>query len=444
MNTLRSQVENPAITDLLHTLNSQIKSNKKMQVVIDATLAKHGVKYGTLNEILVNNDKIEDLNNEELCLLAYAVSEVVDNEDVYTYKKYFDQNTLQKALQYNKKDGVHFKYPFALNGVLKGSDILYSTFVSAKYLKMLWENEAITYNIEVQRLPKEKKRKDGTIYFQPDIKPKSVNDIVQLMLSGRYKSNSLILNILMDGNDEIEYSDDGVLTVYENTTINIIDGAHRLEAACKSVEQDPDFDEMIPILIYHLPLHEAQDALSQINTFNPFDKTLVKYFGNKKVSEQIVKDLISIPELNGRVRIKTTIPKGSVYLTNFAVLSEAIDVAFAPENAKDRYTVAGILKRFFGYLISAFPEFNDKLVESRESSWINHHNTFYGYVFLAKSLVDKYGENYPLEKIEEVIKSIDFAKRDGLPYNDIISPQGKVNSNIIKRNIGEFFKGIEV
>jgi hypothetical protein len=321
---------------------------------------------------------------------------------------------------------------------------MYSTFLPVHEIKKLWENGAITYNMDVQRLPKEKKRRDGTTYKIPDIKTSSVNTNFQLMSSGRYKSNSLILNILMDGNDEVEY-EDGDLVIHEGTTVNIIDGAHRLEAAVKIAEQDPESEEMLPVLIYHLPLTEAQDALSQINTFNPFDKTLVKYYGNKKISDQIVKEIMSIPELSGRVRIKTAIPKNSKYLTNFAILSESIDKSFEPQNTKDRFEVASVLKKFFGYLISAFPkEFTEDLNKVRENSWINHHNTFYGYVFLAKKIYEKYGEDFPVSKITEAINGIDFRKEDGLPYNDIISPQGKVNANTIKKNIGEFFEGIEV
>lgn len=435
--------EESVYSDLLRVLESKIRSDRKAQLQIDRYLAQHGIEYGTLNELLIHNEKIEDLNEEELCLLAMATSEVLEDEDEFNYKKYFSSEVIKAAKGYTRNNHYEFSYPYTLGSVLRGSDTLYFTFISARQLKTLWDNGVITYNIEVQRLPKEKKRRDGSTFLQPDIKPKSVKSISQLMQSGRYRSNSLILNILMDGNDEIEY-DDGELIIHEGTTINIIDGAHRLEAACKTVENDSEFDEMLPVLIYHLPLVEAQDTLSQVNTFNPFDKTLVKFFGNKKVSEQIVKELMSIPELNGRIRIKTTIPKNSNYLTNFSILADSIDKAFQPENTKDRFRVVGILKRFFGYLISAFPEFNEDLIRTREVSWINHHNTFYGYVFLAKKLVDKYGEEFPVTKIEETIRSIDFSKQDGLPYNDIISPQGKVNSNSIKKSIAEFFEEIEV
>lgn len=428
---------------LLSVLNTHVLKNKKRQMYIDSFLANHGIEHGTLNAILVHNELIQELPKEELCLLAIAVTEAIEDEEVFSYKDFFNKDEIKSAKAYNKHDLPKFQYPISLYGVLKGSDTLYLTFISAKQLKFLWDNAAITYNTAVQRLPKERKRRDGTTYFQPDIKPKSVNEISHLMRSGRYKSNSLILNILMDGNDEIEY-EDGVLTIHEGTTVNIIDGAHRLEAVCKTIESDPDFDEMLPILIYHLPLKEAQDALSQINTFNPFDKTLVKYFGDRKISEQIVKELMNIPELSGRISVKTVVPKSSKYLTNFSILSEAVDEAFAPQNTRDRFKVVAVLKRFFGYLVSTYSEFNEKLVETREVSWINHHNTFYGYVFLAKKLVDKYGEEFPVVKIEEAINSIDFRKQEGLAYNDIISLQGKVNSNKIKKDIAAFFERIEV
>lgn len=431
------------LDEILTALRLHVQSYRSRQVKINDLLAKHGIPYGTLNEILIQNEKIEELPQEELILLADAMTLAIDDVETFNSLDFFSSEEIKSARRYKRKNESALQYPYQIHGVLKGSDILYNTFISAKQLKLLWDNGAITYNIEVQRLPKERKRRDGTTYFVPDIKPKSVQDIMNLMMSGRYRSNSLILNILMDGHDEVEY-DNGTLTVHEGTNVNIIDGAHRLEAACKSVESDPEFDEMIPVLIYHLPLQEAQNTLSQINTFNPFDKTLVKYYGDKKISDQVVKELMSIAELKGRIRLKTSIPKSSNYLTNFSILADAVDAAFAPQSTRDRFKAVSILKRFFGYLVSAYSEFNDDLIQSREISWINHHNTFYGYVFLAKKLADKYGDDFPVEKIEEIINNIDFGKQEGLPFNDIISPQGKVNSNKIKKDIGKFFEELEV
>lgn len=428
--------------ELIKTLK-EIKNDKKQVLEVDNILNDNGFMLGTTNEAILSPQVLESWTPEELIVLTQALYSVTKNEEIAP-KKFFSAKEIKETKGFKKVYTEDFSYPFTLAGVLKGSDIIYSTFISYSELKRLWENGAITYNMKIQRLPKEKKNKDGAVSLKPDIKPKSVKSIADLMVRGKYKSNSLILNILVDGNDNIEY-EEGELIIGEGTVVNIIDGAHRLEGAIKALEADPDCEDVLPVVIYHLPLEEAQDCLAQVNTFNAFDKTLVKYYGNKKISDQIVKDLMSIPELINRVRIKTTITKKSEYLTNFAVLTESIDDVFQPESTKDRYDVASALKKFFGYLISAYEnEFVNDIVNHRQTSWMTHHNTFAGYVVLCKKLVDKYGADYDVKLITDTIEKLDFRKQEGLDYNGTISPQGKVNSNKIKKNIREFFEKIEV
>lgn len=432
------------ITEALLKTFEEIKNDKKQVLEVDNILnSEHGFMPGTTNEAILNPQILESWTPEELIVLTQALYEVTKSEQIVP-KEFFSAKEIKRAKEFKKVYEEDFSYPFTFTGVLKGSDIIYSTFIPYSELKRLWENGAITYNIKVQRLPKEKKNKDGSVTLKPDIKPKSVKSIAELMVRRKYKSNSLILNILVDGNDNIEY-EEGELIIGEGTVVNIIDGAHRLEGAIKALEADPDCEDVLPVVIYHLPLEEAQDCLSQVNTYNTFDKTLIKYYGNKKISDQIVKDLMSIPELINRVRIKTTITKKSEYLTNFAVLTESIDEVFQPETTKDRYDVANALKKFFGYLISAYEnEFVNDIVNHREHSWMTHHNTFAGYVVLCKKLVEKYGVDYDAKLITETIEKIDFRKQEGLEYNDIIAPQGKVNSNKIKKDIRDFFEKLEV
>lgn len=426
----------------LKTIFDELREDKKLQLEIDDKLAEHNFRRGTLAEIMINPELINEFDTVEAAAFVNSIYKVTKRYEVDP-KRFFSANVINKAEKYTRNK-VEFEYPYTFQRVIKASDTEYVTVMSAKEIAAWWNNEALTYNFQTQRLSKKKLTKDGQVIEKPDVKAKSVKAITELMLSGRYKSNALLFNILVDGNDHIEY-EDGELTIYEGTTVNLIDGMHRVQAILNVLEQDPDYDRNFIVVITHLPLAEAQDLLSQVNTTNRFDATLAKYYGANKLGEQITKDLMNIPELRGRVSIKTTLDKKLNYLTNFAVLSEAIEDVFQPQTTKDRYDVLEVLKKFFGYLINAYEhEFVTHVNEVRQKSWINHHNTFVGYVTLAKKLYDKYGMEFPVNKITQAVDSIDFTKKEGLPYNDIISPQGKVNSNVIKRNIKEFFEKIDV
>ena len=431
--------------ELLHGLNvlfQEIREDKKLQIEIDNQLVEHNFRRGTLNEVMLNPERIFSFETVEAAAFINSIYKVTKRHEINP-QKYFSAKDIKKAEKYTRNK-VEFEYPYTLHRVIKASDTEYATVMSAKEIAAWWNNEALTYNFQTQRLSKKKINKEGKVIEKPDVRIKSVKRITELMLSGRYKSNALLFNILVDGNDNIEY-DDGELTIYEGTTVNLIDGMHRVQAMLNALEENPDFDRNFIVAITHLPISEAQDLLSQVNTTNRFDATLAKYYGANKLGEQIAKDLMNIPELIGRVSIKTTLDKKLSYLTNFAVLSEAIEDVFKPQTTKDRYDILEVLKKFFGYLINAYEfEFVKNVDEVRKISWINHHNTFVGYVALAKKLYEKYGFDFPVNKITDAVNSIDFRKQEGLPFNNIMAPQGKVNSNVIKRNIKEFFEKIDV
>jgi hypothetical protein len=440
---LINQETHGTLKENLESILREIKEDKKLQKQIDDLLSsQHNIPRGTLNEAIINIDSIDTFESVELAAFVSTLNQILNRAEIKP-SNYFSATDLKKAAKY-KKNRNEFEYPYTIYGVLKASDTEYVAVFSAKEIALLWNSGALTYNFQTQRLSKKRKKADGTVTEKPDVKIASVKKITQLMLKGEYKSNSLLFNILVDGDDNIEY-DDGELTIHEGTNINLIDGMHRVQAMLNAIEQDPDYDYNFVVVIRHLPLTEAQSLLSQVNTTNRFDKTHAKYLGSESISSQIAKELMKIPELKDRVSIKTMPDKKLNQLTNFAILSESIELSFDPATNKDRYDTIDVLKKFFGYLINHYEKyFVTEVNETSDISWINHHNTFTGYVALAKKLYDKYGKDFPVDAIVKAIDSVDFAKKEGLPYNDVIAPQGKVGSDRIKRDIREFFENIEV
>src|SRR5690606_12230391 len=158
-------------------------------------------------------------------------------------------------------------------------------------------------------------KRTGDVVLKKNIKNASVKNIMKLMREGKYSPSTLLFNVLVDGESSISYSD-GELTVHEGSTLNIIDGAHRLEAVCRIIEEEPDFEGYMNVDIKHYPLEKAQKLLAVTNLINPFDKTLVKYYGGEKYGQEITKYLMTLPILKDRIEIKTALTKG-VTITNF-------------------------------------------------------------------------------------------------------------------------------
>ncbi|MCR8641458.1 DNA sulfur modification protein DndB [Paenibacillus sp. N1-5-1-14] len=429
------------LSDVLPLIFAELNKNKEQQREIEEILAtKHKILRGTFAEILVNYERIDQLNQEELIILVNVLFDVTQDTRIKP-TNFYNNREITKANKYQQEKAPVLQFPYTFNSVIaapSGRD--YVTIMDVRELRDLWFSKILTYNFNTQRLSKKKLLKNSKISEKADVNMKSVKNIARLMLEGKFKADTILLNILVDGNDNIEYSD-GELTIHEGTTINLIDGMHRLQGMIAALEENPDLEGFINVAIKHYPLEEAQFLLGQINTVNRFDKTLVKHYMAETIGAQITKDLMNIPELKNRISIKTTLDKKLNFYTNFAILSEAIDSIFEPQNNKDRYDITEVLKKFFGYLVPSFEnELEKNKKEVAKISWINHHNLFVGFVVIAKKLYDKYGKDFPVDEIVRIINGIDLSRSEGSKFNDLMTTQGKVNSNKVKKQIREFFE----
>jgi len=429
------------LNDALNAAIVEVNKNKELQSQVVSVLAAHNIPESVFAEILLNPERAEFLAKEELTLLVLALYEVTKIEEINP-SQFYNKTEINKAKKYKRETEAAASYPYTFENTVLGTPDSkeFLTIMTYKEVAALWNSKILTYNYQTQRLSKKKLNAKGNVSEKPDVNTKSVKNITRLMLERKYKADTLLFNILVDGNDNIEY-DNGELMIQEGTTMNLIDGMHRVQAILTVLEEDPSYVGFINVAIKHYPLQEAQFMLGQVNTVNRFDKTLIKNYMAESQGAQIAKDLMNLPELKNRVSIKTTLDKKMSYLTNFAILSDAIDAVFEPETTKDRYDVTEVLKKFFGYLIPSYPEaFGSKTMkEFSKTSWLNHHNTFVGFVVIAKALFDKFGSDYPVSEIVRIIDNINLSKEDS-EFNELMTTQGKVNSNKVKSQIRKFFE----
>nr|WP_082970875.1 DNA sulfur modification protein DndB [Mycobacterium sp. E3298] len=435
-------IETRSIQDILPEVLTEIAQNKELIRTIDDTLAtEHNVPRGTFVELVANTEKVQQLSDEEIAFYTVALHKVTENVKIDP-SIFFTQKQVKAAAKYKYEDEKAIEYPYTLRHVTEfptGRD--YITYISFQEIAALWNAGVITYNFQTQRLSKKRlSKRTGQIVEKEDVQQKSVKAITKLMVEGKYKPDALLLNILVDGNDKITF-EDGQLTIFEGTTINLIDGMHRLTAILNVLEEEPNIEGYIGVQIKHYPLEEAQFLLGQINTVNPFDKTLVKHYKAETIGAQIAKDLMNIHEFKNRISIKTALDKKLNLLTNFAILSDTIESVFEPQNAKDRYDILDALKKFFGYFMANYEDqFGKEKSKLIETSWFVHHNMFVGFIALAGKLYKKYGKDFPVDDIVKVIDSINFEKKEGTQLNNLMAGQGKVNSNKVKGEIRKLFE----
>lgn len=438
---LELEVEKTKLEDILPTVLTDVLNDKeKLSEVDDILNNKYKIPRGTVNELIANFDSVNRLSDVEISVLTKVLFEVTKDSRINP-SNFYNQKEINKALKYKGQDREPL-YPIVLRNVSASPDgTEFSVCMTLQDIARSYTNKIWTYNFNAQRLSKKKLLKTGKISEKIDIKPKSVKEIRELMKSGRYKADAIFLNVLVDGEDSIEYDQDEMtLTINEGTTVNLIDGAHRTEAAIQEVEENPDTQGFLWVIIKHYPLSDSQFMLGQVNKKNAFDKTLIKHYMGEDFSAQITKDLMLLPELKNKISIKTTIDKNLNYFTNYAILSEAIESIFNPTSTKERYDYSEALKKFFGYFVSSYSkELTKNYKELSKVSYFTHHNTFVVFVVVAKALYDKYnGINFPVSEITRIIDAIDFSKSESSEYNQLMTTQGKVNSNQVKRSIRKF------
>jgi hypothetical protein len=425
---------NEILNDVLSEIAKDVHQQRK---ITDYLYENHKIPHGTFQEIVVNNEQFFNLSEVEQVAVVNGIYQVT-NFDQINPKNFYSNKEIKTAENYVYNEDL-IELPYTLEGVLKAGPYDYVTVISYNELAKLWNSGILTYNFQTQRLSKKKMNSKGEITERPDINKKSVKNIVRLMKEGKYNPSTILLNVLVDGKSYIEY-DNGNLTIGEGSTVNLIDGMHRVQAILDVIEEEPNFEGYMYLDIKHYPIEKAQQLLAITNTVNKFDKTLVKHYMAESYGEQIAKDLMNIPELNKRISIKTTLDKKLKLLTNFAILSESIDTIFEPKNAKDRFDHFEVLKKFYGYFVSTY---HDELLENKDellkTSWFPHHNLHVGFVVIAKKLYDKYGKDFPVDEIVRIIENIDFNKETS-SLTEIMGGQGKVNSNRVKREIKKFFE----
>jgi hypothetical protein len=206
------------------------------------------------------------------------------------------------------------------------------------------------------------------------------------------------------------------------------------------LEEQPEFIDNMNVSIKHYTLKKAQEALGQFNTVNPFDKVLSKHYSQKGHPRSIVKKLMDDSDMKNKIAIKTSVSKKLGKLTNTDVLSKFIGVLFNIDNDLEEEIVFEHLKRFFGILINSYPkEFKTEMEKTLKVSWINHHNTFVGYLVIAKKLMDKYGKSFPIDEVTRIVNAIDMTKTEN-EYNTIMKEQGNRNSDQSKVLIQKYFE----
>jgi hypothetical protein len=268
-----------------------------------------------------------------------------------------------------------------------------------------YNNGLYTYNFRTQR-ESMKKIREGKTIESINVKVKKINQIVDSMLTKKYKINAIKWNVRKEnGQESIHYNPDKrQLTIKKDefTNIDIIDGMHRTGAAIKTAQIDPSIDKGLSIYVYYVDEITAGEIVEQEAKATPPDIHWTNTLDTKDKNMQMAKDL---NKMDGRLFNKLTIENREVRygdkFTTFDILSKAIEYYY--DLSKKTYPE---IKRIKEYLVEFFNLTID-IVKDKENA-LNKF-CFIGYIALSKSLLDS--ENL-LSDLEETLNGINYSQID--------------------------------
>lgn len=274
--------------------------NKLLQNQMKINFGEKGLPINTPMLLFGDNLSLTEISKMELICFTKTSYEVL-NIEILNPKKYFSHSELLN-LEYNVKTEYTPKNIVFENVYKDPNRLSYmANYVPVEYLASLMNNRLIRYNHETQRQARYKKRK-GKEFKEISLNKKSVDEIANEMLSGKFPSNQITFNILLMDNKipQVSYVEDERRLIItpeldidnpNTTAVDCTDGWHRLSACVAAnqmaKEQGLPLNSTLTVRIEMLTLQEAKEDLIRNSKQNPIDTTYIESIKDKGFNELI-------------------------------------------------------------------------------------------------------------------------------------------------------------
>lgn len=251
----------------------------------------------------INETRIIQFINRNLPLNIASVSELYNlvriaksyyNLDV-VLEDYFTDTEMTQAIE-NKIETLYSGGIVTFENVNYNGDDLnpeWSFYLTYKQLAQLVNGGYITYNMQTQRAGKFYKVGNELVVI-PDISEEKVKEIKNRILTNKFKSNTITLNVTKN-NKELK----GLMhnkterTLRVDTKIMelaIPDGAHRTFACADAYLENPNIDGGFNITTKNLTIQEVKDYIVQESKANQYSES-IELYDNTNAFTIFIKDL---------------------------------------------------------------------------------------------------------------------------------------------------------
>jgi hypothetical protein len=404
------------------------------------------------SEIIMKNAKVEQLvDNDDIKLLFFftdALSKALKNNHSEVNVKledYFLKGEMVELLDYKIPVEEEKIFPIVLTDFVQLNDHRWQGIISSKDMDKLNRHKVPIYNPNTQRNPRSTKKGDKITLF-----PNKVASISEELQNETYEPDEIIWNVLKNGDEKIVFNPKNrTLTIYEGSTINIVDGMHRKEGNSDAISKKPDLEYLWPLSILNVSEVKAHEIMVQKNKQTKMSEEWLATKDYNKAENRV----LSIMK-DERSNIFDIMKETDKHITNEQALVKKSNISKAIEeqysdliyDSKKQQDNEGIrlvgrwLAEFFDYFIKLYSnEFIEYPYEAKEISFINWKNMFYGYVALSKALMNN--DDWK-NLLKEKMFSIDFSKDNQLWQNMGMLNTKDANVGLRKKLYNIFKEGI--
>jgi hypothetical protein len=387
-------------------------------------------------------------DNEEdtrfLFLFCYAIQnigkELIEkkllNKELINVEDYFLKSEILRWQNYTEQEEKDSIFPLELKNVFRVSDKIFQMVASSQELDSWQKENILLYNFRTQRNPK------ITAYGEEiNMDKEKINQITKRLISGDQFPDPIILNILNNGDSRIDYNENKhILTIYDGSVINVVDGFHRKTANSLALVENPNLNFNWQITFTFLTENAAHDYMSQKDKQKPMKKEWSKQFDYSREENLIIDAILDdkLSELGKVMKDSDEYIKLEKALTKKSIVALAIKECYSDliEAKTNIRQLAKWIVEVTDYVMSLYTdEFIINPYQTKEISNINHKNMFFGYIALSKALYDK--KNWK-NLIQEKMDSIDFSVNNPL-WRKIGLIGNKDAKKVLRNNLYDLF-----
>lgn len=403
--------------ELIKMLNNCIRKyggQRSIRNTVTQEFKNRGLNSGYGNKIFNGRLELEclDINKSEDLFILYtftdglykALKEIEsNNEDTDTPllrpARYFtpiECDKFENLILQPEESG----YPYVLNNMLKVTDGQYLGVISAKQLSKL--DKDIVYNFNTQRDAKV----DIFGIKNININRKKINDIKTRILSGQQFPDSIKINVLRDGNDDVEFlTENGIIGTLKikSGEMDIFDGFHRKTASQMALLENPDLDLNWEIIVTNFTEKRAQDFMVQIDKQTRIKQEYIKGLDKTKFENLAVDLIIDNPlfELSDKIKLSDQELRFGGY-TKKSLLATAIK-----DNFSDILTNKIKTREVSDWIVEFLNYISDFL---NEKDYSTNKYMFMSYIALSKNM---YRIDTWKNSTNKIFSDFDFSLKNG-------------------------------